>query len=317
MSGKRFRKRSRRQTAGGGSAGLEWADLPSRRSNPDSQTVDPAEFGIGGVLQFGRCCARTARGSAYGIHAHDCYQLTICTSGTMTFTGADGEMWTLLPGRMLFLPPQTLHRLSSNSRGVMRYWLFLPKTFGDGCVVDGLPEDESAWLAGMIRRLTTGVYSMPEPVTKLLGRMFGVLEGSSYRKTEKSLRLRSMMLDLLIAIADAKRCAESDGGMVGPVVGMMAKSPERAYPMDWLVERTGLSPTTVINKFQRETGKTPHQYLIECRIRKAAAILRRTSKSVTDIAHSLGFASSQHFAMCFRREIGKTPRQWRGEMVKK
>ena len=298
-------------------AGRIWADLPSRRSNPDSQTVDPAEFGIGGVVQFGRCCARTARGSAYGIHAHDCYQLTICTCGTMTFTGANGEVWTLLPGRMLFLPPQTLHRLASNSRGVMRYWLFLPKTFGADCVVDGLPSRESAWLARMIRRLTTGVYSMPEPVTKLLGKMFGVLEGASYRRPEKSLRLRSMMLDLLIAIADAKRCAESDGGMVGPVMEMMAKSPERAYPMDWLVERTRLSPTTIINMFRRETGKTPHQYLIECRVRKAAAVLRRTSKSVTDIAHTLGFASSQHFAMCFRREIGKTPRQWRSEMVKK
>ena len=131
----------------------EWAELPSRRINPDSQTVDPAKFGIDGVLQFGRCCARTARGLPYRIHAHDCYQLTICTCGTMTFTGANGEIWTLLPGRMLFLPPQTLHRLASNSRGVMRYWLFLPKTFGVDCEVDGLPPQESALLAGMIRRL--------------------------------------------------------------------------------------------------------------------------------------------------------------------
>ena len=295
----------------------EWAELPSRRTNPDSQTVNPARFGIGSVLQFGRCRVRNTRGTAYGIHAHDCYQLTICTRGTMTFTGANGEIWTLLPGRMLVVPPQTLHNLAANTRGVMRYWLFLPKTFGVGCVMDGLPRQESAWLANRIRRLKTGVYSMPEPVTRLLDKMFCVIDGAPCKRSEKSLRLRSMMLDLLIAIADAKRCAGSDGGMVRPIMAQMAKSPECAYSMEWIVERAGLSPTTILNMFRRETGKTPHQYLIECRIRKAAGILRRTSRSVTDIAHTLGFASSQHFAMCFRRETGKTPRQWRGEMVKK
>lgn len=34
---------------------------------------------------------------------------------------------------------------------------------------------EEAWLANRIRRLSAGVYNMPEPVTKLLGRMFGVI----------------------------------------------------------------------------------------------------------------------------------------------
>lgn len=296
---------------------MKWTELPSKSNNPDAWTVDPAKYGIDGVLQFGRCRVRNTRGTAHGVHAHDCYQLTICTRGTMTFTGAGGEIWTLLPGRMLVMPPQTLHKLASNTRGVMRYWLFLPKTFGGECVLEGLPHQESAWLASRIRRLTVGVYSMPEPVTRLLDRMFDLLDGTSCRRPEKAIRLRSMMLDLLLAITDAKRCAESDGGMVRPIMSMMAKSPERAYPMDWIVERTMLSPTTILNMFRRQTGKTPHQYLLECRIRKAASILRRTSRSVTDIAHTLGFASSQHFAMCFRRETGKTPRQWRGEMVKK
>ena len=88
-----------------------------------------------------------------------------------------------------------------------------------------------------------------------------------------------------------------------------------AYPMDALVAETKLSPTTILNQFRRETGKTPHQYLMACRIRKAVGLLSHTHRKVTDIALSLGFASSQHFAASFRREMGVTPRQWRTGMA--
>ena len=53
-----------------------------------------------------------------------------------------------------------------------------------------------------------------------------------------------------------------------------------------------------------------------CRIRKAVGLLEHTRRKVTDIALSLGFASSQHFAASFRREMGMTPRQWRTEMAR-
>ncbi|MBQ2628252.1 MAG: helix-turn-helix domain-containing protein [Kiritimatiellae bacterium] len=295
----------------------KWADLPSRRNNPDSQTVDPAEYGISGILQFGRCQVRTTRGTAYGLHAHDCYQLTICTRGMMTFTGAKNETWTLLPGRMLVMPPGVLHKLRSNTRGVMRYWLFLPRSPGGEGVLGGLSPGESAWLDRRIRRLAAGVYSMPETATRLLGRMFDVLGDASCRRPEKALRLRSMMLDLFIAAVDAKRCADSGDDVMRPIAARMVRAPERAYPMDALVSETRLSPTTILNQFRRETGKTPHQYLMACRIRKAVDLLSHTHRKVTDIALSLGFASSQHFAASFRREMGMTPRQWRRKMVKK
>ena len=52
-----------------------------------------------------------------------------------------------------------------------------------------------------------------------------------------------------------------------------------------------------------------------CRIRKAVGLLSHTHRKVTYIALSLGFASSQHFAASFRREMGVTPRQWRTGMA--
>jgi len=286
--------------------------LPSKHTNPEAQIIDPAEYGISGVLQFGRCRVCSARKSAYGIHEHDCFQVTICTRGTMKFTGEDGAVWPLLPGRMLILAPHTPHKLSSNNtRGNVRYWLFLPKLAARQRLMRGLPTAESDWLSSRIRRFETGIYSLPDRIIRLMEKMFRLLVDGKSRGPEKRLRLRSMMLDLLISISDAEPCVRSDASVMRPIMDMMDKSPELAYPMKMLVARTKLSHPSILKFFRRETGKTPHQYLMECRIRKATALLRRTNGSVTDIAHALGFASSQHFAATFRRETGETPREWR------
>lgn len=50
---------------------------------------------------------------------------------------------------------------------------------------------------------------------------------------------------------------------------------------------------------------------MKCRIRRAEDLLKDRTRSITDIAAELGFASSQHFATRFRQETGKTPRDWR------
>ena len=64
--------------------------------------------------------------------------------------------------------------------------------------------------------------------------------------------------------------------------------------------------------FKRTTGQTPHEFLVTCRIRRAMDVLAKDpSARITDLALTLGFASSQHFAARFRRETGKTPSEWR------
>ena len=289
--------------------------LPSRRTHPDAQTFDLDGYGIPCVLQLGKYRVRTTRGSARGAHRHDCFQITICTHGSMTFEGEEGQTWPLLPGRMMVLPPNTVHRLVSNTRGNERYWLFLSKSAGGRHCMAGLPPEESAWLSNRLRALGARTYQLPDSVAGLPEEMFRLLGDRAGDSSERGIRLRSLMLRLLLAISDAKPCDEARDDVVRPIAARMARAPERAYPMDALVSETKLSPTTILNQFRRETGKTPHQYLMACRIRKAVGLLSNTRRRVTDIALSLGFASSQHFAASFRREMGMTPRQWRMEMA--
>lgn len=78
-----------------------------------------------------------------------------------------------------------------------------------------------------------------------------------------------------------------------------------------LAAAVGLSPSHFCRAFGQSTGVPPHRYRLGRRMVRAKELLTQTQLPITDIALSLGFSSSQHFAAAFRAESGLTPSEWR------
>lgn len=78
-----------------------------------------------------------------------------------------------------------------------------------------------------------------------------------------------------------------------------------------LAALAGLSVDHFVRAFRLATGRTPHQYLLDQRLDRAAAALRETTAPVAEIARRCGFAGSAHFGAAFRRRRGMTPTAWR------
>lgn len=74
-----------------------------------------------------------------------------------------------------------------------------------------------------------------------------------------------------------------------------------------------LSPAHFSRAFRRAFGETPHQYLLTRRLERAAALLRNTDHSVTDICFEVGLASVGSFTTSYRRVYGATPTAYRAE----
>ncbi len=72
-----------------------------------------------------------------------------------------------------------------------------------------------------------------------------------------------------------------------------------------------LTPFHFLRLFKRETGVTPHRFLLETRVRRALPLLRETTRPVTEIAYEVGFGDLSNFINAFRRAIGRSPRQYR------
>tara|TARA_R110001599_G_scaffold23245_10_gene85536 strand:- start:3354 stop:4124 length:771 start_codon:yes stop_codon:yes gene_type:complete len=72
-----------------------------------------------------------------------------------------------------------------------------------------------------------------------------------------------------------------------------------------------VSPSHFHSLFRDATGKTPHQYVLEIRLREASRLLRETDLPVAQLASRCGFSSQSALNHAMRRQLGVTPRQLR------
>lgn len=74
-----------------------------------------------------------------------------------------------------------------------------------------------------------------------------------------------------------------------------------------------LSPYHFIRVFARQTGLTPHAWLMQLRARKAKALLDQ-GLPIADVAAQTGFSDQSHLTKTFKRILGYTPGQLRNSV---
>lgn len=83
--------------------------------------------------------------------------------------------------------------------------------------------------------------------------------------------------------------------------------------LDELAHECGCSACHLIRLFRRETGMTPHAYLMETRLLQAKELLAG-KRPVTDVALDTGFTDQSHLNRRFKARYGLTPGQYRQQV---
>lgn len=89
---------------------------------------------------------------------------------------------------------------------------------------------------------------------------------------------------------------------------------EEEITLNELAQNVGLSPSHFCSLFRKSSGKTPHQFVLHCRIQHAKELLAKHSHSILDVALASGFRTHQHFSRIFRRQVGIPPSTYRGQL---
>lgn len=77
-----------------------------------------------------------------------------------------------------------------------------------------------------------------------------------------------------------------------------------------------VSPFHFSRLFKTFTSSSPHQYLLNMRLKKAELLLKNSSLPVSDICFSSGFNSTQYFVSAFRQKYNCPPSGLRESRVK-
>ena len=236
----------------------------------------------GGCLLIGR------GGSVVPMHAHYAIQIAFGSVPGIRFRTGEGEPWTEYGGAIIASrQPHSMDATHVSPNAV----LFVEPETREG---RALAE----------RHLRDGITQVPNDVlVDLVPALFAVWDGARQgRHTERD-------------VADAARriVQALTGGVLPSVtsderilraIAYIRTNLDRPLTLDEVAGEACLSPGRFRHLFVEQTGLAFKTYLLWLRLMHAVRIYSETSGSLTEAAHSAGFADSAHFSRVFKRTFG-------------
>jgi len=248
----------------------------------------------------------------YGFHCHDAWELFCPLQASLNFVAADRAPATIAFRHLLMVPPWHLHisvdqiaqssalqLLVMNLPGAKNPYggLFVSST-EQRCGRVLSPPELADWTA--IVGVEPGV--MMDQVAQALGisgwardRAVGLLRVLITGYAEVISHPQQDQLSL-----DVRRVAETQ-------LFLQSHYYDPTLSVETVAAAQGVSASHLGALFQKSTGHSLYQTLIDLRLRRATELLTRTSFSIKQIATMTGWSNQLYFSAAYRRRHGHPP----------
>ncbi len=257
-------------------------------------------------------------------HRNEGIELTYLARGKTEFL-VDQEQFALESGHLTIARPWQRHRVGNPNVGPSRLcWLILDV---------GVRRPDQAWTwpdwlilsPADLRRLTTllshneqSVWRANDEIGACFERMAALVQTKSPLNVQTRLRLyiNELFISLRELLEEEKVVLDpqltSTHRTVELFLNGLPQHLEHLWTLPEMAEQCGLSGSAFTQYCRRITNLTPTQYLIHCRVEAVKRLLAGSPDlSITDIAFTCGFQSSQYLATVFHQKTGRSPRAWR------
>ncbi len=245
-----------------------------------------------------RCRARP--GDRPFVERHEDFSVCYVVTGSFGYH-VRGEAFELVPGSLLIGYPGDEYLCTHDHVG------------GDECLAFFLAPELVDAIGGRTDVWRTGGVP-PVPALMVLGDLAqAAAEGTSdVGLDEAGLWLAARFVDVVSGRGRAVPAAPARDRRraVEAALWLDAHAPQ-PVDLDRAAKAAGLSPFHFLRTFSRVLGVTPHQYLVRCRLRRAARLLADDARSITDVALDVGFGDVSNFVRTFHRAAGVSPRRFR------
>lgn len=260
-------------------------------------------------------------------HRNEGVEVTFLESGRAGFAVDDRE-YTLQPDALTVTRPWQSHRVGNPVVGPCKlHWVILDVgvrrpnqtwKWPEWVMLSATDRDE---LAAILRQTDRPVWKASGEIRHCFHAIGCAVESDRAGSNISALaiRINELLLLLLTLFRKQKPLLEealtSTARTVELFLDDLKQHPEH-LELEWTVPEMahscGLGVTQCVQVVKRLTNMTPLQYLNDCRLAFAAKLLLdRPSASISDIAQTCGFSTSQYFAAVFGRKYGCPPSEFR------
>ncbi len=123
-------------------------------------------------------------------------------------------------------------------------------------------------------------------------------------------KVKMISLEMMDVIGNLREKEKND--TIGKALSIMESSYSNPdFDLNGISEALSVSASYFSRLFKKITGKTFLEHLTEMRLGKAQELLKTTDLKVYEIAEKTGYEDAHYFSYNFRKNIGKTPLQYR------
>ncbi len=252
-------------------------------------------------------------------HWHEEWEIVLVTEGYLRFD-VENARQTLACGDGIFINSKAMHAIQNTSQapGTLHSAVFHPRLIGgnmDSIFWQTLVQPFSYNAATRFLLLKQDV-----PWQKEVLRYFQIAWESIAKEQDDFENLARFYLSKAIRSIlqntdfSKSNLSEQELTKINRIRSMM-EFIEFHYMEELTVEQiaksVSVSNSACLRCFHEMLNTTPIQYVMETRLKKAAALLRSTNKSVKDIALDCGFSDVSYFIKIFRLKYNCTPGNYR------
>ena len=235
-------------------------------------------------------------------HHHDCFEISMIQKGTVHWF-AKANDFTLAAGSALVTAPGDLHGC--------RNGVFEP------CQLAWMQLEPTHMNKRGFQKALKEIAGKPMSGSAPLAQEHQALLEECRQPRSDSLALMHSLLDVflqrLIRIARDGQETNLIPAALQKVIAAINKNPEQLWHINDLADIAGLGRSRLHQLCTHHLGESPASFALHQRLHVAQHLLRDSNDSITDIAFTLHFSSSQHFATAFKRRFGMSPREYRSQ----
>lgn len=234
-------------------------------------------------------------------NSYDSFLLMYITSGECTIVTSNNQ-YPASNGQLVFIDCYQAHEYSS-SKGWECLWLHF-----DGPLAREYYNTITA-SSGPVLSLQNP-YSIERDMNKILN-IF--TDNQTVKEPLISSYITGILTELLVSISD-NNAVSGRSDIIDSVTSYINEHPGEDLSLERLASLANLSPYYFARTFKKETGKTPHEYVMSSRINSAKFYLKTSNLSIEEVGLSLGFPTASSFCASFRKHIGISPLKYRNSV---
>ena len=128
------------------------------------------------------------------------------------------------------------------------------------------------------------------------------------------LRLKYERNDQLEEKLDEVKLKSPDEKLLERVMATInARIDDSDLSVDMIADEVGISRVHLHRKMKELTGQTPHDFIRNIRLKRAAYLLANQGVNVTEVMYACGFSNSASFSTLFKKFYGVSPRDYMRE----